>query len=242
VLDQPIPYRLRVSPRARGVSLRVSAERGLEVVIPQGYNPVLVPKFVAHMHDWIEGALARVRARQQQIEPDPPWQLPVEIALPSIGKRWQVTSKASANTSVSIRAVGGARLSITGTLHDEHRCRQALARWLIRQAKHELVPQLDVLSHELGLRYRRVYVRLQRARWGSCSSRKAISLNAKLLFLPPALARSVMVHELCHLAEMNHSARFWARVERYDPDFRAHRAALRDASKSMPSWVISLPA
>ena len=237
MLDGPVPYHLRVSPRARNVSLRVTAEHGLEVVVPQGYNPVLVPKFVEHMREWIQGALARVQARQRQVDLEPLWQLPPEIALPGIGKQWRIVARESVRASVSVREYRAGQLVITGALNDERACCAALGRWLSRQASRELVSQLESVSDELGLRYRKVQIRMQRARWGSCSSRQTISLNAKLLLLPPPLVRSVMIHELCHLREMNHSPRFWSLVERYDPDFRTYRKTLREAWKLVPPWV-----
>lgn len=232
----PLTYHLRVSPRARDVSLRVTAERGLEVIVPRGYNPALVPHVVEHMQGWIRRALDRAEAQRRQIASEPPWRLPTAIELAAIGKVWQVVAKKTARMSVSVREARGGRLSVTGASNDGRACRAALGRWLVRRANRHLVPQLEALSRELGLRYRRVCIRLQRARWGSCSDRKTISLNAKLLLLPPALVRSVMIHELCHLAEMNHSARFWSLVARHDPDFRTHRKALREAWKLAPPW------
>lgn len=233
-------YRLRVSPRARDVSLRVTVDRGLEVVVPRGYNAALVPQILEHMHGWIRDALARAEANRRRISPEARWHLPATIELPAINKAWQVVAKESERRSVSIREISGERLSIAGNLNDSRACRSALGRWLLRQANRDLLPQLEALSKALGLRYCRVYLRLQRARWGSCSNRKAISLNAKLLLLSPALARSVMIHELCHLAEMNHSARFWSLVEQHDPHFRTHRKLLRDAWKTAPPWAKSL--
>ena len=235
-----LEYRLRVSPHARDVSVRVTVDRGLEVVVPRGYNAALVPQILENMQGWIRDALARAEANRRRINPEARWHLPTRIELPAINKVWQVVAKESERGSVSIREVSDGRLSIAGNLSDSRACRIALGRWLLRQAKRDLIPQLEALSRELGLRYGRVYIRLQRARWGSCSNRKAISLNAKLLLLSPALARSVMVHELCHLAEMNHSAQFWSRVGRHDPHFRAHRESLRDAWKSAPPWARSL--
>jgi predicted metal-dependent hydrolase len=232
-----LPYRLRISPRARDVSLRVTVEDGLEVVVPRGYNPALVPRILQHMQGWIRRALDRAEAKRRQLAPVLPWRLPTEIDLPGIGKRWQVIAKESARVSVAVREIAGGRLSIAGALDDERACRGALERWLLRQANRELIPRLETLSRELGLRYRRVQIRSQRTRWGSCSSGKSISLNAKLLLLPPALVRSVLIHELCHLAEMNHSRRFWSLVGRHDPDFRAHRKSLRAAWQLVPPWA-----
>lgn len=230
-------YRLRENSRSRYVRLRVSVERGLEVIVPRGYDATCLPRLLEQQKAWIQGALARAAADRERAEPAPAWRLPHEISLPAIAQMWQISADESEGGRVAIRETGPGRLSVRGRLSDEDACRNALARWLARRAHQSLVPMLQELSAQLGFRHRHTYVRRQRTRWGSCSSRKAITLNAKLLFLPPALVRHVMVHELCHLIEMNHSRRFWALVEQHDPDFRSHDKALRQAWEMIPRWA-----
>src|SRR5262249_44058438 len=77
----------------------------------------------------------------------------------------------------------------------------------------------------------------QRTRWASCSRRKTLSLNSKLLFLPPELVEYVLTHELCHLVEMNHSTRFWAVLAEHCPQFREFDTRLRDMWKVVPRWA-----
>ncbi len=89
--------------------------------------------------------------------------------------------------------------------------------WLDR-ARRELVPRVGELAHQHGLRVQRVSIRRQRTRWGSCSRRGNISLNWRLVHAPPHVRDYVIVHELMHLREMNHSPRFWAHVEAAFPE------------------------
>jgi predicted metal-dependent hydrolase len=86
-----------------------------------------------------------------------------------------------------------------------------LQHWLKREARRHLPDWLALVAEDTGHRYQRVSVRLQRSRWGSCSSRGTISLNAKLLMLP-RMRRYVLVHELCHTLHMNHSPAFWDKL------------------------------
>jgi hypothetical protein len=85
---------------------------------------------------------------------------------------------------------------------------------------------LDPVFRE-KMKWGRVAVRDQRSRWGSCSAKKNLNFNFRLFDLPPHLRDYVVVHELCHLVELNHAAAFWELVERIMPDARALQAELR---------------
>ena len=78
-----------------------------------------------------------------------------------------------------------------------------------------------------GFRYRRVAVKMQTTLWGSCSAKKNLNFNYRIALIPPHLADYVIVHELCHLQEMNHSTTFWNLMSRAIPDWRDRRRELR---------------
>ncbi|MFW6210167.1 MAG: M48 family metallopeptidase [Patescibacteria group bacterium] len=82
------------------------------------------------------------------------------------------------------------------------------------------------------LHWRRVAVKAQRGRWGSCSSLGNLNFNYRLLFLPEHLREYIIVHELCHLRELNHGPRFWALVAERCPDYRAARQELATLDRS----------
>ena len=87
--------------------------------------------------------------------------------------------------------------------------------------------RVDYFAPLVGVSWGKITVRTQRSRWGSCSAQGNLSFNALLLLTPPEVLDYVVVHELCHRREMNHSQRFWAEVERLVPDWRTHRLWLR---------------
>lgn len=80
----------------------------------------------------------------------------------------------------------------------------------------------------IGVQYNQIAIRMQRTRWGSCSSKGNLNFNCLLGLTPPEVLDYVVVHELCHLIEMNHSKQFWDAVEKNMPDYKVHRKWLKD--------------
>jgi predicted metal-dependent hydrolase len=230
-------YRLRVTRWARGLSLRVTAGGRLEVIGPRRYSPRTIAGVLRRERAWIESALAEVEARRRALPPPAPWQVPDRIALPALDATWMVSLCPSARHGVRVAQLAADRLTLTGQVADATGCRRALLRWLVRQAAAHLAGRLDAWSRTLGLAYAGMGVRLPRTRWGSCSRAGVISLNARLLLLPPSLVDYVVVHELCHTRELNHSPRFWRLVRQHCPDYQERRQALRRAGKALPEWA-----
>jgi predicted metal-dependent hydrolase len=229
-------YSVRVSARARNVRLVMKADRGLEVVIPRGFGRRQIPALVESNRDWIERAAARVEERRRRLEADPP-HLPERIVLPALGEEWEVEYRRGGAPAGAVVRESAGRLVVTGDAADFDACRQALCRWLVRRARRTLLPRLAVLSYQHHLPYTRASVRQQRTRWGSCSRKKTVSLNARLLLVPAAAVDYILIHELCHTVEMNHSPRFWALVESHDSEYRAHKKLLRHSAKELPTWL-----
>ena len=87
--------------------------------------------------------------------------------------------------------------------------------------------RIEHFNAHYGFTYNRVAIRNQRRCWGSCTSLKNLNFSYRLLFLPPELSDYVIVHELFHLAELNHSKNFWSLVAETIPEYQLHRKALR---------------
>lgn len=100
-------------------------------------------------------------------------------------------------------------------------------RRLAAQAKEYIPQRVSYYARLLGVKPGRVTIRKQKTRWGSCSTKGNLNFNCLLMLTPPEVIDSVVVHELCHLIEMNHSDRFYASVLRVFPDYREHHAWLR---------------
>ena len=97
-----------------------------------------------------------------------------------------------------------------------------------REAMKDLPARIGRLAELVGVTYGKVTIRNQRTRWGSCSSKGNLNFNCLLMLCPEEVRDYVVIHELCHRKHMNHSASFWAEVERVMPDYRVHRKWLKD--------------
>jgi len=145
--------------------------------------------------------------------------LPQAIDIPAIARRYAV-EYIECDARPRLLEASPQRIQIFGRLADRRAIAQCLRRWLFDLAAVELDAQLRTIAEQFGFQFAKTQIRRQRTRWGSCSARGTISLNVCLLFLEPAILRYLMIHELCHTRQMNHSPRFWSLVEACEPDYR----------------------
>jgi len=223
---------IRESVRARRLLLRVHESAQVEIVVPRGTPLPLVDAFVCSHLDWIAQRVARARSVARPAEAFPP----LRIDLASLGEQWDVVAKPDEG-GWRLRESGEGQLQLRGSGTDAA-CRAALRRWLVLRGQQVLVPWLAELAQEHGFRHGAVSLRLQRTRWGSCSSRGAISLNLALLFQPPPVLRYVLLHELAHTRHHDHSRAFWALVASCEPDYRRLDVQLRTQGwRNVPDWL-----
>jgi predicted metal-dependent hydrolase len=237
--DSPL---IRVSARARRLSIRVFPDARVEVVVPPRARPRDVEAFIATHREWIDSRRAIALRNRPAPQPFPPaaiefrmtaerWQLHVAGGVGRLRLAEGEAKGSEPNESQRIlRASGGAsRASL----------RAGLRAWLLRAARLRLTPRVAALAAATGVRYSQVSVRRQRSRWGSCSARGTISLNCCLLFQRPEVVDYLIVHELMHVKHMNHSARFWQAVERHCTEWRVLDRELVQGWRHVPRWVFS---
>lgn len=110
---------------------------------------------------------------------------------------------------------------------------QAQLHTLALQAKDALPKLVRQYAPKVGVTYGRITIRAQHTRWGSCSSQGNLNFNCLLMLAPASVQAYVVVHELCHRREMNHSDRFWKEVERIMPDYRIPKKWLKDNGSAL---------
>lgn len=223
--ERDIPVLLRRSAR-RTFALQID-ERGVRVSVPQRARETDIERFVAGNGQWLLDKLAARRERRaaQLFEP-------VDGAGFSIlGEHCRLRFEAGGRG-------GRWRVGRDGVeelvLDPGHEPRAAMIRALRKRALPWFSARVAEYCFRSGCSMPPVRLSSARTRWGSCSAGSGIRLHWRLIHLPPALIDYVVAHEVAHLTEMNHSARFWAVVGTLYPDWSAARQALREAAFGLP--------
>ncbi|MHB1305978.1 MAG: M48 family metallopeptidase [Limisphaerales bacterium] len=207
VAGRPVPLRLVRHLRARRYLLRVRPDGSVRVTIPRGGSLAEARLFAERNTAWIEDQLR---------------QLPREPARP---RGWFAgDSILFRGEAVKIESTPEGAVWLADATLGNHEpgadLRPVVERYLWRLASRELPLRVSELADRHSLMVRRISVRNQRSRWGSCSRRATLSLNWRLIQTPPFVRDYIVLHELMHLRQMNHSPRFWAEVERVCPGWR----------------------
>jgi predicted metal-dependent hydrolase len=230
-------YRIRHSPKSKNLRLKVTREEGLCVVVPPGFDEKKIPAILERKKVWISDATKQVNTTRRFLEPRPSTHLPETLKLTALGETWPVVYREdAARTVLRIRAEQG-KLIVTGAVMDRAVVIRKLKDWLRLRVREELFPVAESIATKHSLSVNGLLVRSQRTRWASCSSKRNLSLNTKLLFLAPDLVRYVLIHELCHTVHMNHSHDFWRLLASYEPGFKQLDGSLRNAWRCVPQWA-----
>jgi hypothetical protein len=209
--------------RARHYILRLRDDGVVRVTVPRGGSRADAERFLCERREWI--ARERHRRALAAAGRSGPWRAGTLIPLRGVDVPLEVTPAARAGR-ITV-AFGDQALTVPSTAALD--VRPHVERHLRRLASRELRARLDELARAHGFTVAGVSIRNQRTRWGSCSPSGRISLNWRLIELPPVVCDYVLLHELTHLRHLNHSARFWRELARLCPHHAEARRWLRAA-------------
>lgn len=229
---QAISYIIKRSLRAKYVRLEVRPEIGLIVIIPRFYSPERIPELLGEKLRWVSASLKKYE-HIERLTRDKVLQGGDTVLY--LGRDIEVVTRLSNGNGDSVNLEEN-RLVIS-LKAESNRLDQALEQWYRVQVA-QLIPQkVDRLSLDMGLTYARLSIRGQKSCWGSCSRKGNISLNWKLIMAPEEVIDYVIIHELAHLKELNHSRMFWQLVSEYCPEWRQHKKWLRDHSAELTAQI-----
>jgi len=218
---EQIHYTLERRQR-RTVGLKITQE-GLVVHAPKRIAQTILESLIAQKADWI---LKKLEARSANQQPPMQWQHGDQLLL--LGNNITLVTKQDARSRAVEYTPGFLQLAMPN--HDEPSAvERKVLQWYKKQALTDFSRRLALFATKLGVPTPELFLSNARSRWGSCNSRKEIRLNWRLLQAPPHIINYVVCHELAHLKEMNHSAKFWAVVASIFPDYKT-------AEKELKAW------
>ncbi|HTA30233.1 MAG TPA: SprT family zinc-dependent metalloprotease [Candidatus Cybelea sp.] len=214
----PILYRRHA--RARNYVLRLRFNKTVMVTIPRRGTKKFAREFVSSRKSWLEKQwriLESRRAPPQVLRPGMAILLhgrPVVLELRRSREEWEL--RFGSERALVANPAGNLRPAL------ENHLRNAARVQLARRVRELAQTHFSTIKH--------IVIRNQKSRWGSCSCNGTISLNWRLIQLPDPVRDYIIIHELMHLRELNHSPRFWREVEKACPDYRAAEQWLKQNS------------
>ena len=208
---------------AKHVRLEVSLKTGLTVVIPGSHSIEEITDQLRKRRRWILGKFADCGKAQSAAAGE---KLKNGDSIPYLGRHLKVVEQHNPGTAVSVRLEKNRLLVNLGSRNGH--LNLIMEWWYRQQAERLIKKRADELCSLLGVAYGRLSIRRAKTRWGSCSRKGNLNFNWKLLMVPEPVIDYVIIHELAHLKEMNHSKNFWKLVDKHCPQWRKHRRWLKD--------------
>ena len=216
-----LDYQLERRQR-RTVGLKITAT-GLVIHAPKRIAQSYLESLILQKSDWIRKKLEALTLNQI---PALQWEDQEQLLL--LGNTISLSIKQDARSRAVIYEPGALLLALPNP-DDTTAISRKVIQWYKKQALVDFARRLEILSAKLGVVTPQLFLSNAKSRWGSCNSKKEIRLNWRLLQAPPHIINYVICHELAHLKEMNHSAKFWAVVASIYPDYKT-------AEKELKAW------
>lgn len=217
--------KVRHSANIKFLSIRMAPGRGIWVNVPCGVSSKQVEKFVLEKRGWIEQNLSNIKVYEQDtgVGLKIGAEIKTKLHVLKIAETQQVKAGYQIEGNVITLSIPAA----TDFSRIEKTVQQFLLEIYTMECKQYLPKRVKYQAEKHGFKYARLSFRNNLSNWGSCSHDDNISLNIKLMKLPDEIIDYVILHELCHTVEKNHSADFWNLVRKVCPDCDTLRSRLR---------------
>lgn len=210
--------------KSKAIKIAIDSRGQVVVTSPRWTPHFLVRQYVESQKNWIEIQLAKIGSKRSLSDDGK--------TISIFGKKYEKNLANSLDYPYGVTIKGEVlTVNLMGGIKKTQA--ELLNRFLKNTAEKYIVPRTHALAKKMGLEFKSISLRQQKTRWGSCSSRKALNFNWRLVHYLPKIIDYVIIHELSHLVEMNHSSRFWSLVEKYDPAYREHRGFLKRSGMAL---------
>jgi predicted metal-dependent hydrolase len=225
-----LEYQTFRSPKRKKLTITVERDRTIVVHAPQGISEEEVRRIVDDKRQWILTKLRHPQKYHDRLHP-PGKEVVNGESAPYLGTdyRIEVTETASGEIEFS-------HIFMVPAAHQAKR-REVLRDWYIARAREKILPRAEQHARELGIRFAAAKIVENRYRWGSCTVNDNVNFNWRLIKAPMFVIDYVIVHELAHLIEANHTSRFWSIVRANTPRMEKAKAWLKEHGQILEEEV-----
>ncbi|MEH6404362.1 MAG: SprT family zinc-dependent metalloprotease [Sneathiella sp.] len=207
-----IPFHIKHVPNAKRMKLRISATRQVTLVLPKSVSIKKGLVFLEREKPWIAEQVSKIQ---------PPIAFENGALIPIQGKNYQICHVPDRRGLVWIE---GDKLFVAGSAE---RVSRRVKAWVLREVKRVISEKALAYAEEIQVDVRRIAIKDQKSRWGSCSSSGNLNFSWRLFLMPETILDYVVVHEVAHLRHMNHSAEFWSLVKSVYPEMEKSKRWLK---------------
>ncbi len=222
-MDYTVKYK-----RRKTIELRIDKNGEITVIAPLGYPKGAIAEFVQSKEGWIRGKLEKIKECNSKREE-------YANSIKNGGKIWILGKRHDTRVEIikdiefeECVEVENGTVTIKSRSRAKSVLRAHVESHLREMARSIIAEQIRFYEKHIPVKHNNFRIKNQKTRWGSCSSKKNLNFNFRLIMAPIEIVDYVVVHELCHLVHMNHSASFWNLVESIIPDYNERKSWLRD--------------
>jgi len=217
--NRTVSYVLKRSTQAKLIWLDIKRKTGLTVTVPYTYNIRCLQDYLVKNTKWILRNLDKYCNEETTTAPA---DIRPSQTISYLGKSLKVMQK-SANDGLTAIKLQQNKIVVSSDFTKGDFSHNEVEQWLKSRANKLINEKVKHFASQMGLTYNRVMIRDQKSRWGSCSCRKNLNFNWRLVMAPEPVLDYVIIHELCHLKDMSHSASFWEIVAQHCPKWHEYR-------------------
>jgi predicted metal-dependent hydrolase len=214
-------YRIVRSPKRKKLTITVERDRSVVVHAPNDASDEQVSRILETKRQWIRRKIRHPQKYQDRLHP-PGKEVVNGESAPYLGKDYRIEVTKTAGCEVEFEG-----RFLVPPAHQANR-HKVLREWYIAEAKEKIVARADQLARELGVKFCAVRIVDNRYRWGSCTGKNNVTFNWRLIKAPMFVIDYLIVHELVHLMEPNHTPRFWSIVRAHNPTMEKARRWLKE--------------
>ncbi len=225
--DKSIKCYLKIDKRAKRIKIRLSHTKEILIVSPKKISNSTIQEILSRHSSWIESKLHEININHNIRKKNP-----IDENTLILYRGNQLTIKNDITLNPFSLKLHDQYISINlnhirSLENYQNILRDLILNWYFSKA-HTIIPErTEYFSKIMNAPYNKISIRNQKSRWGSCSTKKNLNFNWRLILAPKQILDYLVVHELSHLFEMNHSQKFWNIVEKYCPDYQSHEHWLK---------------